>query len=165
MSRDPDRPAGKVISLFGGPAPAPLPPEEPAPATSLVTEVPEPPRFHDPRQLRSRSIIRSTTAQSGRRSAGAVVNIESGFGAAGVNVGELQDMLERMISGLDAKQLLVRWEADIDPLFTEALFGWVQRIKELELMVEDDGVRVELVTQDDHGEYAYRFDVFPGREF
>jgi hypothetical protein len=167
MSQD-DRPgAGKVISLFGGappPAAAPvvLPPEEGPPP---LGEIPEPPRFQDPRQLRSRNIIRSTTAQLGRRGGGPVVNLETGWGAAGVNLGELQDLLEKLISSLDHPSLMQRWEDEVDDHLTSAIFQWVQRVKELEMMVEDEGVHIELITQDDHGAYAYHFDVFPGREF
>ena len=167
MSRDERPGGGTVISLFGGPPPPAAEPAEaaPAPGPASLGEVPEPPPFADPRQLRSRNIIRSATAQLGRRGGGSMVNLESGWGAAGVNLGELQDLLEKLISGIDATELLHRWDDEVDELFTSAIFQWVQRVKELEMMVEDDCVRIEIVTQDDHGAYAYRFDAFPGREF
>jgi hypothetical protein len=39
----------------------------------------------------------------------------------------------------------------------------VQRCKRMRIERHQTGVRIELETQDDHGYYEYRFDVFPRR--
>ncbi|HLM75045.1 MAG TPA: hypothetical protein VK459_20185 [Polyangiaceae bacterium] len=44
-----------------------------------------------------------------------------------------------------------------------AISSWVQRYKRLKIERAGDGLRIEIETQDDHGYYVYRFDVFPGR--
>ena len=41
-----------------------------------------------------------------------------------------------------------------------AVFQWVQRCKGFQVRRRKLGIEIELETQDDHGYYIYRFDVF-----
>ena len=43
-----------------------------------------------------------------------------------------------------------------------AILTWVQRCKEMHFELEDNGIRVEILTQDDRGYYRYEFNLFPG---
>lgn len=55
-----------------------------------------------------------------------------------------------------------RWNEDLFRWCVDALTGWVQRRKILNLRLEDNGIHVTMTTQDDRGYYTYEFDVFPG---
>ncbi len=94
----------------------------------------------------------------------AVVNTLRGFRASAVDVGSLQQMLGNAISDFRMQDVRDRWSDDIFPWFRQAIMSWVQRCKAIHFSLEQNGVRIELETQDDRGYYRYVFDVFPGRE-
>jgi hypothetical protein len=56
-----------------------------------------------------------------------------------------------------------RWE-EVREWMIDVLRIWVQRRKGTRIERRENGIHVELETQDDHGHYSYEFDVFPGRK-
>lgn len=89
-------------------------------------------------------------------------NIASGCHASAVDLGMLQDLLGGAIVRFDIAQVRDRWEDDLFAWMRRAVMTWVQRCKLLQMTIEENGIRVNLETQDDHGYYRYEFDVFPG---
>lgn len=89
-------------------------------------------------------------------------NFATGFWASAVDLGRLQDILERGLRRFDLASLERRWP-EVEPWMYDVLRGWVQRRKVVRIERRELGVRVELTTQDDRGYYDYAFDVFPGR--
>jgi hypothetical protein len=85
-----------------------------------------------------------------------------GFPASGVDLGRLKSALERGIKHFNAQQLEERSD-EVRDWMRRAISSWVQRYKRLKIELAGDGLRIEIETQDDHGYYVYRFDVFPGR--
>jgi hypothetical protein len=101
-----------------------------------------------------------TTAAKGMRLAGP--NLKTGFHAASVDLARLQTALARGILRFDVELLEARWSEVFDWMLA-ALRAWVQRAKRVRIERRENGVHIELETQDDHGYYSYAFDVFPGR--
>lgn len=89
-------------------------------------------------------------------------NLSTGFYASAVDLGRLQTELARGMEHLDATQLEERWD-EVARWLRSALGSWVQRCKHMKLDRREQGIHIELETQDDHGYYSYAFDVFPGR--
>ncbi|MCC6810752.1 MAG: hypothetical protein IT381_25205 [Deltaproteobacteria bacterium] len=75
----------------------------------------------------------------------------------------MKDALEHGIRQFTKAQLRARWEDDVRDWMHEVLRAWVQRCNQRTLECLENGVHVELETQDDRGYYRYVFDVFPGR--
>jgi hypothetical protein len=80
--------------------------------------------------------------------------------------------LHRMAIRRNLRPLDYFWRADPvyfsravkDEVFSwmhRLLRAWVQRCKLMKIERKELGIRVELETQDDHGYYEYRFEVFP----
>ncbi len=92
-----------------------------------------------------------------------MTNISTGFRASAVDVGVLQDMLGRAIAHFNVTQVRERWNEDLFDWMRQAILGWVQRCKLLQMRVQENGIRIVVGTQDDRGYYRYEFDVFPGR--
>ena len=87
----------------------------------------------------------------------------TGYRAAAVDVGHLQEILEAGLRLFDMNDVRERWEIDVFDWCLTALRGWVQRRKHLKLDLAENGIRVFMETQDDRGYYTYEFDVFPGK--
>ena len=69
----------------------------------------------------------------------------------------------RGIARLDMRQVEARWD-EVREWMRGVLRTWVQRYKMLNIERHENGIRVEIETQDDCGYYLYGFDVFPGRK-
>ena len=127
--------------------------------------VPSPPSLgRDPRQQQFIDIVGAlddATKEAGVSLAS--IDIVSGFHAARVDLADLKAALETCIAEFTMDQLRTRWEDDVCALMQQVIGSWVQRRKEVRLRLRDNGIRVEMQTQDDMGYYNYGFDVFPGR--
>jgi hypothetical protein len=84
----------------------------------------------------------------------------TGFHASAIDLGALQQVIERGISRFDDLQLAERW-SEIHDWIQRVLRAWVQRRKKVKIQRLAMGIRIELETQDDLGYYSYAFDVFP----
>jgi hypothetical protein len=93
----------------------------------------------------------------------ATPNFTTGYYAASVDLGSLQEVLGRAIARFDMALVEERWE-EILGWMRDVLRAWVQRYKHLRIERRENGIRVEIETQDDHGYYSYAFDVLPGRQ-
>ncbi len=93
-----------------------------------------------------------------------VANTASGYPASAVDVGRLKATLESGLEGFGMELLRQRWDDDVAHWLRGTIRSWVQRCKLIRLDKEDEGVRVEIETADDHGYYTYGFDVFPGKK-
>jgi hypothetical protein len=89
-------------------------------------------------------------------------NLTTGFFASSVDLGRLQDELQKGIARLNAAQLAERWD-EVFAWMQRLLRAWVQRCKLMSIERKELGIRIGLETQDDHGYYKYEFDVFPRR--
>ncbi len=161
MSMDDRSAGGNVISLFGGPRTTP--PEPTVPARAELHPVPQAPRLDDPRQDLGRRTLGKGTAQLGRRGNTTEYNLTTGMSASGVNLGELQSMLEEVVADFEMAELAARWQDDVQGALQDALLEWVQRLDAFELVLHESGVSISLQTQDDYGYYQYGLDIFPGR--
>ena len=149
------------------------PPEgEPPPAGSAAVfafpplpSPPEPPRFdRDPRQATVTRIVGGLGGQLGGEVTVRGPNLERGFRASAVDVGAIQQMLERSLARFDEAVLEDRWD-DVRLWVQRVVLAWAQRVKELRVERLGGAFRVEIECQDDWGYYRYGFDVFPaGRE-
>ena len=92
-----------------------------------------------------------------------VTNTASGFPASAVDIGRLKTALESGIASFSMDLVQQRWDGDVARWLERTVLSWVQRCKSLRLDKRDNGVRVEIETQDDLGYYTYVFDVFPGK--
>mgnify|MGYP000742728105 CR=1 FL=1 len=161
MSKDDRSRGGNVISLFGGPRPPT--PAAPPPAKTELRPVPEALRYDDPRQDLGRRTLGKGTAQLGRRGGSVTYNLTTGMAASGVNLGELQTLLEAVVADFDMSELSSRWRVDVHDALQDAILEWVQRLDAFELVLHESGVSISLQTQDDYGYYQYGLDIFPGR--
>jgi hypothetical protein len=93
-----------------------------------------------------------------------VANTVHGFRASAVDLGFLQDMLGKAVAELRMEDVRARWSDDLFPWFRKALLSWVQRCKRIQISLEENGIGIEIETQDDRGYYRYVFDVLPGRK-
>jgi hypothetical protein len=127
--------------------------------------IPAPPRTaRDERQASFGELVGALAGSlDGAAGAVRVANVSTGFAAAAVDLGALQDMLALAIEQLSMSEVRERWSDDLRTWFARALMTWVQRCKEIRFHVEGTGVRIEMETQDDRGYYRYEFAVFPGR--
>jgi hypothetical protein len=89
-------------------------------------------------------------------------NFANGFSASAVDLGRLQDVLERGLRRFDLASVERRWP-EVERWIHDVLRAWVQRRKVVRIERRERGVRIELTTQDGRGYYDYAFDVFPGR--
>ena len=122
-----------------------------------------PPRLPaDPRQEAAMHVlgIVAGIARTTMHVAGPIFTI--GFHASAVDLGKLQGALAHGVARLDATQVKDRWD-EVLAWMLRVLRRWVQRCKTLRVERRAAGIRVRIETQDDHGYYAYGFDVFPGR--
>ncbi len=164
MPTDDRLPGDNVISLFGGPRPQAARSESaPRPSRPALHAVLEAPAFEDPRQDVGRRTLGRGTAQQGRRGSGVAHNLTHGMGAASVNLAQLQELLESIMSTLTVAEMTARWDDDVRDSLQNALLEWVQRVDAVELEAHESGARVSLQTQDDFGYYQYALDAFPGR--
>jgi hypothetical protein len=161
MSNDDRSNGGNVISLFGGPRPTT--PTEARPSRTELQPVPEAPRYEDPRQDLGRRTLGKGTAQLGRRGGSVTYNLVTGMPASAVNLGELQGLLEGVVSDFEMAELSARWDPEVKEALQDVLLEWVQRLDAFELQLHESGVSISLQTQDDYGYYQYGLDVFPGR--
>jgi hypothetical protein len=129
-----------------------------------LPRVPIPPGGRrDPRQTRLAAVVESLSRALGDDAHVGTANFTSGFAASAVDLGRLKDLLEGGIARLDMGQVRARWKADVFEWMRRTIRLWVQRCKLLRFRLRDEGIRVEIETQDDAGYYTYGFDVFPGR--
>ena len=168
-------PRGQVISLFGdrsggaergGEDPEEdSGPVEPFTVGQLPSELttPAPGPLNDRRQRRAAGTLRKLRAQLGGM-VPADTNIEAGYPASSVDLGRLQEMLERSLSGLDMVGVRHRWDEDVEEFLLRTVRAHVQRVKELSVDCRETGIHISFRTQDDLGYYRYAFDVFPVRE-
>jgi len=134
----------------------------PSPADRALPPVPPPPMVGtDPRQANFIRISANIGAQLGATNL-VTINVSRGFFAANVNVGVVQSALAAPLVGMNITAVKKRWAAELHDWMLTLLETWVQRLKTIKLVVRPNGIRVEFTTQDDHGYYAYGFDVFPG---
>jgi hypothetical protein len=125
--------------------------------------VPRPPRLpSDPRQRTAAHIVGSIAEMAHKTMHLAGPNFATGFHASAVDLGRLQAALGRGIARLDTGQVEGRWD-EVREWMIGVLRVWVQRCKGMKIERLENGVHVELETQDDEGYYSYGFDVFPGR--
>ena len=89
-------------------------------------------------------------------------NLTMGYHAAALDLGRLQEVLGKGIARFDMTLVELRWD-DVLDWMRAVLRAWVQRYKRLRIERRENGIHVEIDTQDDHGYYSYAFDVFPGR--
>lgn len=123
-----------------------------------------PVRGPDPRQQNFEQVVNAIDAAARKSDASiASANVSQGFHAARVDLGELKNALEFGVRKFTVAQLHARWEEDVRTWMHSLIRLWVQRCKSQRLELRENGIAVELETQDDHGYYVYRFDVFPGR--
>ena len=128
-----------------------------------IPRVPPPPLVpEDPRQVQAARIIgaiakvaRSTMELSGP-------NLVKGFHASAVDLGRLQDALERGLGRFSDEQIKARWP-ELFRWISDVIAAWVQRYKHMKIERTERGVHIELETQDDLGYYEYVFGVFPHR--
>ena len=135
------------------------------PAFPPLPRLPAPPRLpFDVRHERTARVISSLAAEVTSAAQTAGPNFATGFYASAVNAGKLQATLERGLSRFSIEQRDARWKDKIFPWILRVLATWVQRRKHVAIERVDDGIHIELETQDDLGYYRYMFDVFPLRE-
>jgi hypothetical protein len=130
-----------------------------------LPSAPLPPRFPpDPRQRARNRIIGAISSQlsEGEMQLAADIGV-TGYPASGVNLGQIKDALEDALERFSMATLQARWESDVRSFIFSVLHAWVQRAKHMKADLCDKGIAIEIETQDDHGYYHYRFDVFPGR--
>jgi len=132
-----------------GPTPRPFPP-----FPSIKS--PPPGRGVDPRQAHA---LKLDEGLAGRLPT--AVDTGVGFRASCVDLGELKELIETGTRRLTLGQLQARWDDDVRGFIHSVVTSWVQRPRDIAGELLADRVRVRLVTQDDHGEYSYTFDVFP----
>jgi len=89
-------------------------------------------------------------------------NFVEGFPASAVNVGQLQEAIERGLRRFTGENLVARWD-DVFGWLLRVLRSWVQRSKHIKIKRVEQAIRIEIRTQDDLGYYEYAFDVFPDR--
>ena len=124
---------------------------------------PDPPNGgSDPRQAFFERISGNVTRSIGNAAFVQTANTSRGYCAAAVNVGELQRMIENGLRRTNMETVAARKDEVV--AFIERLVTlWVQRLKEMNVEVRDNGIYVAIQTQDDLGYYRYTWDVFPGR--
>ena len=126
-----------------------------------LPRVPRPPdAAADPRQAGARHVIGQLQSSADLLASGP--NFATGFWASAVDLGRLQDVLERGLRRFDPASVERRWP-EVERWMHDALRSWVQRRKVVRIERRERGIRVEFTTQDDRGYYDYAFDVFPGR--
>ena len=116
----------------------------------------------DPRQVSTRRIIGAIAAVAKDTMTLAGPNFVEGFPASAVNVGQLQEAMERGLRRFTGANLVDRWD-DVFGWLLRVLRSWVQRAKHIKIKRVERAVRIEVQTQDDLGYYDYAFDVFPDR--
>jgi len=126
--------------------------------------VPEPPSLPGDERQRTFQRIAGRLTEKGLPTDGvtAVINTSFGFPASAVDLGALQNMLGHAIAAFDMARVRERWNEDLFAWMRQALMRWIQRCKHLHFDLEENGIRITIETQDDHGYYRYEFDVFPG---
>ena len=87
----------------------------------------------------------------------------TGFRASAVDLGHLQTLANDALGLLTMEQVRERWNEDVMEWLLDLLRLWVQRRKQIRFDLAENGIHIELETQDDHGYYRYEFDVFPGK--
>jgi hypothetical protein len=128
-----------------------------------MPRLPPPPRFPpDARQAGAERILGSIARLAATTMGVAGPRFTHGFPASAVDLGRLQTALERGLKRFDAAQVEARWQ-EIFRWIVLVIGAWVQRYKELKIERHEQGIRVEMKTQDDLGYYDYAFDVFPRR--
>jgi hypothetical protein len=128
-----------------------------------LPEIPQPPETSpDKRQQTFHRIVGRIADDLFDDDRLATANTAYGYRASAVDLGALQDLLGGAIRRFDIAQVRDRWNEDLFTWMRRAVFAWVQRCKMLQMTVEENGIRINLETQDDHGYYRYEFDVFPG---
>lgn len=142
------------------------PERDPSPVALFppLPRVPPPPdSLADPRQTNTARILGvfADAASPTHQVSGA--NLSTGFPAASVDLGRLQQALEDGLARFDAAQLEARWPK-LNGWIHSVLGAWVQRRKMVKIERREKGIRIELETQDDLGYYTYGFDVFPSRK-
>lgn len=126
-----------------------------------LPRIPTAPRFApDPRQRRTSHILGEIARAVESEMVVAGPNLVQGFPASAVDLGRLQDALERGVQRLNAEQIAERWD-EVLTWMRRVIRSWVQRYKMLKIERLEHGIRVEMQTQDDYGYYEYAFDVFP----
>jgi hypothetical protein len=116
----------------------------------------------DPRQARAASVIAGIASSIAGSAQSASRNFETGFHASAVNVGALQQALERGLARFRVEQRDERWD-EIGAWIQRVIAAWVQRRKLVSVDRAGDAIHVAIETQDDLGYYRYAFDVFPRR--
>ena len=126
---------------------------------------PFPPRFPpDPRQRTRNRIVGAISSQLSDGETELVADTGvTGYPASGVNLGRIKDVLEEALGRFGRAALQDRWERDVQGFVLSVLHAWVQRAKHVKADLRDNGVVIEIETQDDHGFYHYRFDVLAAR--
>ena len=125
---------------------------------------PEPPQLApDARQTKTVRIVGNIGGVlAGAGAELATANLTTGFHAAAADLGKLQAALEAGLVRFDMPRVADRWD-EVHGWICQVVFAWIQRVKQLKVERREEGVRIELITQDDLGYYEYGFDVFPGR--
>jgi hypothetical protein len=126
---------------------------------------PPPPRFpSDPRQRTRNRIVGAISSQISEGEMQLVADTgTTGYPASAVNLGQIKDALENALEHFSMATLQARWESDVRSFVLSVLHAWVQRAKHRKADLFDKGIAIQIETQDDHGYYRYRFDVFPGQ--
>jgi hypothetical protein len=128
-----------------------------------MPRIPAAPRLPlDERQTRTMRILGAVGRIAAPKMRLGGPNFATGFHASAVDLGQLQATLAKGVARFDAAQVEERWDEILEWMW-RVLRTWVQRYKHVKVERREQGIRVELETQDDHGYYSYGFDVFPGQ--
>jgi hypothetical protein len=128
-----------------------------------VPRIPAPPLLpEDTRQSQAARIIGAVAkvAQTSMKVGGP--NLAKGFHASAVDLGRLQETLERGLARFDHAQIEARWP-EVLGWIQHVIAAWVQRYKHLKIERGERGISIDIQTQDDLGYYRYAFDVFRRR--
>lgn len=130
-----------------------------------LPHAPLPPRLPpDPRKRDRNRIVGAISSQLSEGEMQVTLDAGvTGYPASCVNLGQLKDALENALERFSIANLQARWESDVRSFVFSVLRAWVQRAKHVKADLCDEGIAIEIETQDDLGYYHYSFDVFPGR--
>jgi len=126
--------------------------------------IPDAPRFApDDRQQAFNNLADAIGGQLSTHGRVGIANVVTGFPASAVDLDQLQNVLAEAIALFDMAQVRERWSVDLFSWIRHTIRAWVQRCKQMHFDLAENGIRITLETQDDHGYNHYEFDVFPGR--
>ena len=128
--------------------------------------IPDPPTgLHDDRQRTFVRVIGGLGSQLGNGDIFvSPASLATGYRASAVDLGRIQEEIERALELFDMEQVRSRWNDDLFVWLRRMLLMWIQRCKFLHFDIDGEkGIHIEVQTQDDRGYYEYHVEAFPGR--